>query len=134
MKSRSKYPHSKSRILLSILMSALSLVLALLLLPTPALILYYFASTSIIVAITFLLKRRYLYTDTTGTHQGVSGENVEKRASWKLLIFLFLLMIAILVAPLFLASLLDPRAWFILVVSLTSGVSISEIALYAYMR
>lgn len=134
MKSKSKYPYSKSRVYFSVLISAFSLVLALQLLPTPALILCYFASTAIIATITFLLKRRYFYTKTTEAHQTVADKNVEKRTSWKLLILFFSVMILILVSPLFLASFLDPNTWFILMVSLTSGVSISEILLYVYMR
>lgn len=134
MKSKSKYPYSKSRVYFSVLISAFSLILALQLLPTPALILCYSASTSIIATITFLLKRRYFYTKTTEAHQRVADKNVEKRTSWKLLILFFLVMILILVSPLFLASFLDPHTWFILMVSFTSGVSISEILLYVYMR
>lgn len=131
--TKSKYPYSKSRIYLSVVLAVLSIVLALPLLPTPVLILYYFASTFVIATITFILKRRYFYTKKTETHQRVANENLENRISWKLLILFFSVMIIIMVFPLFLAS-AHPYAWFILMISLTSGISISEIILYLYMR
>lgn len=132
--TKSRYPYPKSRIYLSIIITIMSLILALQLLPTPILILYYFASTLIIAAMIFILKRRILYTKKTGTHQRSSNEDSENLISWKLLILLFSVMITIMVAPLFLANFLDPYIWFILIISLTSGISISEITLYVYMR
>ena len=130
---KSEYPYSKSRIYLSVVLAVLSIVLALPLLPTPVLILYYLASTFVIATIVFILKRRYFYTKKTETHQGAANENSEKRISWKLLILLFSGIITIMVFPLFLAG-AHPYAWFILMISLTSGISISEIVLYVYMR
>lgn len=130
---KNKYPYSKSRIYLSVVLAVLSLVLALQLLPTPVLILYYFASTFVIATIIFILKKRYFYTKKPETHQRVANENLENRISWKLLILLFSVMIIIMVFPLFLAP-VHPYAWFILMVSLTSGISISEIILYVCMR
>lgn len=131
---KSKYPYPKSRIYLSVIITVWSLILTLQLLQTPALILRYFASTFIIATITFIIKRHYFYTKITVTHQRVANENLKNRTPWKLLILLFSVMIAILVFPLFLASYLDPYTWFILIVSLTSGISIGEILLYVYMR
>lgn len=131
---KSKYPYPKSRIYLSVIITVLSLILVLQLLQTPALILRYFASTITIATIIFILKRRYFYTKITETNQGVANESLEKRISLKLLILVFSVMIAVLTAPLFFAGFLDPYTWFILMVSLTSGISIGEILLYVYMR
>jgi hypothetical protein len=131
---KSKYPHPKSRIYLSVIITVLSMTLALPLLPTLPLILYYFISTGIIVTITFILKRRFFYTEPTEIHQRASKEESEPHISWKILLLVFSIIILVMMSPLFLASVLDPSAWFILMISFTSGISISEILLYVYMR
>lgn len=128
---KARYPHKISIVYLSAVTVVLSAALALMLLETPIMLLAYFATTSIITVSTFSLKsflltRRLEASETDATYT----ENTR----WKTLILNFLLLIAFLLIPLFLAGLLDPYIWFISMISLTSGLSLAEILLYLQMR
>lgn len=128
------YTNSKIRIYWSIIITVLSLILAFLLLQTPTLILRYFASTLIITTLVFILKRRYFYSRIRENYKDATEGDSEAPSSWKPVILLFLVMIIVLVFPLFLAGFLDSYTWFIFIISLTSGISISEVALYVYLK
>ena len=129
MNSNSKGKHlSKTLgVYFSIITIVLSLILALLSFDTPTLLISYFASTLIIAGITYLL-RTYLsrprksesYNDTVG----------KTPPGWKPFALLLLMLIAIFVFPLFLAGFIDPYIWFTFIISLASGVSISQLIVY----
>jgi hypothetical protein len=62
-----------------------------------------------------------------------TGE-IEKRTPWKALLLVLFMTIAVFVAPLLLAKIASGSAWFIIIASFTSGISISEMILYLQMR
>lgn len=129
-----KYPHRTSRFYLSTITAVLSVILALLLLQDPILLLYYFVSTFLITAIAFRLKIR-LFPIRTPKHPENDLFQTEKNAStWRKLILMFFALLAFLFLPLFLVRVLDPYSWFILIISLASGVSIAEVLFYLYAQ
>lgn len=116
----------------SAITAVLSVILAVLVLQSsPILLVYYFISTFFITATVFVLRKR-LFIRTSKPSEEKSQQT--KKSGSKGLILLFFVLLAILVGPLFLAKILDPATWFILMVSLTSGVSITEIAFYFHTR
>ena len=129
-----RYPYSKNRVYLSAAIAGLSMFLAVaLFVNEPLLAAYYFLSTAGITIVTFLLKRR-LYT-LLSARENLEGEReTEEGTPWGILLLVLLMSIAIFVAPLFLTQVLSATVWFILIVSFTSGVSISELILYLQTR
>jgi uncharacterized protein (TIGR02246 family) len=80
-----------------------------------------------------------LITGEGGAAKHISGKflSVLKKqddGSWKILMLVFCMLLAALFVPLFLAWVLPSEAWFVLIVSFTSGVSIAEVLLYLHMR
>lgn len=129
-----RYPYDKSRIYLSAVITGLSIVLAsMLLFREPVLMLFYFLLTLATTITTFLLKKRFYPLLTTEKSEAENQQHEEKQTAWKTLLPALSMLLAFLLVPLFLAWLL-PDIWFILIVSFTSGVSISEILLYIQTR
>ena len=129
-----RYPYPENRVYLSAAIAGLSIILALaLLLNQPILTIYYFLSTIMFTATTFLLKRR-LYTFLRMEKTEEKKRQTEERTPWKALLLVLLMSLALLLGPLLFAEILSGPVWFIMIVSFTSGVSISEIVLYLQMR
>lgn len=121
---RKRKPLSKSYSLyLSLITIVLSLILALLSLNTPILLLGYFVSTLIIAGITYLLRTRLFRSRKPESYDEPVGR---KPPGWKPFALLLLMLIAIFVFPLLLAGFMDPYLWFTFIISLASGVSISQ--------
>jgi len=128
------YPYPEKRVYLSAVIAGLSIVLTSALLSNqPILIIYYFVSTIIFTVITFLLKKR-LYTFILRDENEENADENEDRASWKAMLLVLLMSLAVFVAPLLLAGIISAPIWFIMIASFASGVSISEIILYLQMR
>jgi hypothetical protein len=99
---------------------------------------YYILTTAIITASVFVLKI-HLYTrperaEAPTNEDQVSVNNKKRLGSWKTLMLIFCMLLAALFAPLVLAWVLPSEAWFVLIISFTSGVSIAEVLLYLHMR
>lgn len=67
--------------------------------------------------------------------EGRQGETEIKTdsARWKTLLYVLLISLTLFSFPLLLAGFLSGPLWFILVISFTSGVSISEIVLFFHV-
>ena len=138
MSSRPKkrrYPHTSLRVYISAVTSALFVILAVLLLQSNLIyFLYYFICTFLIAATVFLLDIHFLLVRASKP----SGEKIlptEKGASqWKAFLLLFCILLVSLIVPLFLAQVLSPEIWFVLIISFTSGTSIAEIFFYLRTR
>jgi len=135
--TRRRYPYSKNRVYLSIVIVVLSLLLVALVLQSyPALVLQYLIycslSTLVFTIATFHLKRR-LYP-ILAESQAEESETKTWPMTWKTLLLIFLMLIAPISVPLLLAGLLGGAGWFILMTSFISGVSFSEILFYLYAR
>jgi len=129
-----RYPYPEKRVYLSAAIAGLSIILASALLSNqPTLIIYYSLSTITFTVITFLLKKR-LYTFILMDENEENTDKNEEGAPWKAILLVLFMSLALLVAPLLLAGILSGSIWFIMIVSFTSGVSISEIILYLLMR
>ena len=129
-----RYPYPEKRVYLSAAIAGLSIILASALLSNqPILIIYYFFSTITFTVITFLLKKR-LYTFILMDENEENADKNEDSAPWKAMLLVLFMSLALLVAPLLFAGILSGPIWFIMIVSFTSGVSISEIILYLQMR
>lgn len=128
------YPYPKNRVYLSTIIAGLSIILALILLVDyPILTGYYFLSTIAFTALTFLLKKR-LYSSIQMEENDEETGEIVKRTPWKALLLVLFMTIAVFVAPLLLAKIASGSAWFIIIASFTSGISISEMILYLQMR
>jgi membrane protease YdiL (CAAX protease family) len=134
---RGEYPYPKTRVYLSAAIAVLSIILTVHILyfleGKPILLLYYFASTSLITAIAFMLKS-YLLPIRKPKPSGEKSLQAKEAPRWRTLIFIFCILLALMFVPLLLVMVLDPYSWFILIVSLTSGVSISEVFFYIRTR
>lgn len=125
------YPYSKNRVYASFAIFLTSLVLAVLLLwGNLNLMLYYIASTIMMTIATFLVKTRLYVSMTRESSEEDPRQNKEDKTGWKMLIIALLMLIGAVAIPMVLAGLLSGESWFILMISFTSGVSISEIILY----
>ena len=133
--TRKSYPYSKSRVYLSAVIAILSAFLALTLLSeTVLLLLYYLFSTLIATVATFLLKMR-LYPFIASQKLETERDQTEpNHAPWKALLLACSMLLLFLLIPLLLAGFLSGPIWFTLIVSFTSGVSISEIVFYFQTR
>lgn len=137
------YPIKKTRVYMNATMFILSVILAAtILLPREnsiLLLLSYFVSTLVIAVATFKFRVRILSVKQPTSKEAVSeGENNAGR--WRILL-LFLIILIAFSLPLLLAGILPfllgqmgRYIWFILIVSMTSGVSIAEILFYLYLR
>jgi hypothetical protein len=144
-KNRVVYPFSKGGLYMSIVLAVLSVFLALVLL-TPDLILlvYYALVTSIITAVVFALKigmisiyvSRLWKSLTRRTaaqeHKKEAEESPRESTNWRALLLLLALTLAIIFTPIALSQFLNPYVWFMLVISLTSGISFGDISFYLY--
>lgn len=128
---RAKYPHNKAVAYLSVVTAAMSIVIAFLLLDTPIMLFGYFATTSLVTVMAFALKSLLL---TRTQKASETDDQYDKTTKWPTLIFVFFMLFAFLILPLFLAGFLDPYVWFIFMIGLTSGFSIAEMFLYFRMR
>ena len=129
-----RYPYPESRVYLSGVIAGLSIILALtLMLDQPLLMLYYSLSTMAATGVTLLLKKR-LYTLLLNDTDDKGTRETEDHTPWKTLLLTLLMSMAFLIAPLLLTQILSATVWFIMIISFTSGVSLSEIILYLQMR
>jgi len=131
---KEKYSHKTSRFYLSALTAVLSVALAILLLQDPILVLYYFVSTLFITVTTIMLRIRLFSIGTQKQPGDNLSQTEENHSSFGILIVMFLALLAFLLLPLLLAKLLNPYSWFILMISLTSGLSIAEMLFYFHTQ
>lgn len=129
-----KYPHSTSRFYLSALTALLSVILALLLLQDSILSLYYFVSTLLMTIITFILRTRLFSAGTPKHSEKELFETEKSDSTFGMLILMLFALLAFVVIPILLVRVLDPYTWFILIISLTSGVSIAEVLFYLNIK
>ncbi len=128
-----KYPYSRNRVVLSVVIAALSTMLALsLLLSDTILVLYYSFLTAIFAAITFFLKKR-LYVLLLAEEPD-ENEDDSKRTSWKILLIAFLMLVGSIGLPLLSAGLFSGSIWFTVITSFMTGVSVSEILIYVQAK
>jgi len=139
------YPFSRGGLYMSIVLAVLSVLLALVLL-TPDLILlvYYALVTSVITAVVFALKIGLIsiYVSRLGRsltrrtaaqeHKEEAEESPREGTNWRALFLLLALTLAIIFTPMALTQFLNPYVWFMLVISLTSGISFGDISFYLY--
>jgi len=127
-----RYSHNISRVWLNVATAVLSIILTLILLrENPFFLLYYIILTSVLAMITFVLKIR-LANIRSATPQESSFQNEESAPKKGSLVLLFFMLFAVLASPFLLAGFLPPHVWFILIVGLATGISISEIIFYIY--
>jgi hypothetical protein len=99
-----------------------------LLLDYPTLMFYYILSTIIMTFVTFVVKV-HLYALITSELQE-EAKTERNHFAWKNILLAFFMLLGGLLAPLLLARFLGGYSWFILITSLITGVSFSEIIIY----
>jgi len=99
--------------------------------------LYYAASTALIAATALVLKIHF-FSVKEKNHEVVEGspfEKAEKKTmGWKVVILVFCLVLVAITVPLYMVRFLDPTIWFLLIVCFASGVSLSDILFYYYIK
>lgn len=127
-------PYGTSRVYLSLTIAVLSIVLAFSILGHEERnliwLVCYFIFTFVITATTLALKSYLPSIKALNPYEGNCSEPEKSAQRWKALIALFCIFAAFLMLPLLLARVLPPHIWFIGLISLTSGVSIAEVAFY----
>jgi hypothetical protein len=144
-KKRVVYPFSRGGLYMSIVLAVLSVFLALLLLtPDLILLLYYALIASIITAVVFALKIGLISTYVSRLWNSLTRrtaareqkeeaeENPREGTNWRALFLLLALTLAIVFTPMILTQFLNPYVWFVLLISLTSGISFGDISFYLY--
>ena len=127
---REQYPYSKNRVYLSGIIAVLSIALAFTLLSSNLLLmLCYFLATSALTFIIYHMKKR-LYPRIITEEDQAEDESQLKLTSSKMMLIIFLMLIGFISIPLLLAGFIGGAAWFIMITSFTSGVSISEVLLF----
>jgi hypothetical protein len=133
-----RHSPAKARTCFNVVTAVLSTFLAVLLLhfypEWPSLYLCYFISTFVITVVTYLLRIRLSKIGKAELQENDSNKTEDRRISWKGFISYFFVLLAFLLVPLLLAGVLDPKIWFILIVSLASGISIAETFFYIRTR
>lgn len=110
--------------------AGLSIVLAFgMLFDPPIMMVYYSLSTIVFTVVTYLLKRR-LYFLLSLDKQETETSSAREGAPWKAMLLVLAVGLAALLVPLLFAEVLSAVFWFVMIVSFTSGISISEIILY----
>lgn len=99
----------------------------------PLLYMYFFVSTLIVATATYVLRIRFFRIGKAELQKDDFTKMEEKRAAWKAWMPFLLTLLAALLVPMLLSRVLDPKSWFILIVSLTSGISIAEIVFYFHV-
>jgi len=128
------YPSSTLRLYLSVFSGVLSVIFALALLGNlPLLLAYYIILTSFLTVAIFWIKLRS-YLRRREPDKAQTQINEQQPVRWRLVFLFFLLIVAMIMSPLLLAKVLPPEIWFILIVGIASGTSLSEIVLYIYCR
>jgi MFS family permease len=127
-----RYPHSIRKVYWNVIIAILSIALTVMLLKQPLLLIYYIIFTFILAMVAFQLKARFS-TIFTPIAKDIPPENEEKPRR-RLLVLLFLLIMAILSLPFLLAGVFHemPHVWFILIMGIATGLSISEVLFYIY--
>jgi len=132
-KRRPRYLHGKVRVYLSVTMTVLSIILALLLLESLLSFLYYLGFTIVLVAVVLVLKMRFFYMEMPESSEEKLSETESKMQNWKSILILFGVLIISISLPLLLAR-FHPEIWFIGLISYISGVSIAEVLLFLITR
>ncbi len=131
---RELYQNSKNRVILNAVVLVLSLILAVLLLQGEAILLLYYAAAAVVFTLaTFYVKTR-LYISLITKEQSQETQKGAPQGSRKNLLIAFLMILFMLTFPLFLAGVLPPAAWFIVIVSFTTGIGASEMIIYMQSR
>ena len=130
---RVSYHLSKTRFCMSIMIIALSIILAFLLLRNPLFLTYYFISMFIVTISIFVLRIR-LTRIRVSQLEKTSPETEEGTHGLKTVLLMVFALIAFLALPLFLAKLLDPYIWFTLLISFMTGYSLADIVFQLYTR
>lgn len=133
-KRRTKYPYGKVRVYWSAIITALSIILALLLLKSPLLLLYYLVLTLVLTAVVLALKIRFLRMRVPGVREEELSETESRAHRWRSLLILFGLLMVFLFLPLLLAKFVHPESWFVSLISYTSGVSTAEVVFFLITR
>ena len=131
-KTKQRYPHSTRRIYWSAILTVLSVLLAFLLLQDAFWLLLYLSNTLVFTAVLYIVKTRIIRMEDEPSND--SDETKPTRPFWKSMLLTLLVLLAIAAIPLLLAGFLPPYLWFTLLISFTSGTSISEIIIYLRMR
>lgn len=89
---------------------------------------YYLLFTLLITAIAYLLRTRLFPIRVA---KAENAPHVTKTGTpWMSFILLFCAVLALLAVPLLLASVLPPQSWFIFIIGLVSGLSLSDMLVY----
>lgn len=130
-----KYPYSRNRVIINVVIAASSVILALFLLSSDAIsILLYLMSTSVFVIATLLLKR-ILYPKVIAADSGQDDSASDKPTPfWRTAIPAFLLLLGFVAAPLLLAGFVPGIIWFITMIGFTTGIGVSEIIFYVQSK
>lgn len=132
-KKRFRYPYGKVRVYLSVTMTVLSIILALLLLKSLVSFLYYLGLTIVLAAVVLVLKMRFLYVKMPESSEERLSEAESTMQNWKALLILFGVLIMSMLLPLLLAR-FHPEIWFIGLISYVSGVSVAEVLFFLVSR
>ena len=128
-----KYTHSTKRVYLNVTTAVLSIIMAITLLGEPLSLGYYVVSTSLVAMIVFALKIRLANMNLAESQESPSSDQ-ESTPRKRVIALFFLTVLAIIASPFLLARFLPPTIWFIVIVSLASGISISELIFFIYCK
>lgn len=134
-KRHTEYVYSKFRVYWSATITVMSIILALLILHTQPISLFYcLVLTVLLIGVVLALKMRFLRVRTPEPSGGELSETESGGLRWRSLLISVVVLIALLSLPLVLARLIDPLFWFISLISYTASVSAAEVLFFLITR
>lgn len=134
-KRHTEYVYSKFRVYWSATIAVMSIILALLILHTQPISLFYcLVLTVLLIGVVLALKMRFLRVRTPEPSGGELSEKESVGLRWRSLLISVVVLIALLSFPLVLARLIDPLFWFISLISYTASVSAAEVLFFLITR
>ncbi len=133
-KRHTEYVYSKFKVYWSATITVMSIILALLILHTEPISLFYcLVLTVLLIGVVLALKMRFLRVRTPERSGGELSETESGGLGWRSLLISVVVLIALLSLPLALAR-FNPVFWFISLISYTASVSMAEVLFFLITR
>jgi hypothetical protein len=133
------YPHSKNRVIVNSIVAVLSVVFAVFFLENDITLLAIYFVTAAIAAVLIFFVKEYLGRRISNSERREENQKEARGVSIKTFLitfigFLLALTLPLLSAGLVAIGLISAATWFIMIISITTGLGASEVIIYLKSR
>lgn len=133
------YPHSKKRVIVNAIVAVLAVVFAVFLLANDITLLAIYSITAAIVTVLIFFVKEYLGRRISNSERQEESQKEARGVSIKTLLITFVGFLLVLTLPLLSAGLVEiglisAASWFIMIISITTGMGASEVLIYLKSR